>query len=83
MKYLILLCKAVHLFLLGWAADLFARHLDKRLALKLDAKKPLSGKALTLYARFCEALFRKWQKHEKNYLLFQNSIGTIHSHNNL
>mgnify|MGYP000985564741 CR=1 FL=1 len=81
MKYFTLLCRAVHLFLFGWITDSFTRLLDKRLERVLNAKKPLSKKALTAYARFCETLFEKWQKHEKNYLLFQNSLGAIHSHN--
>lgn len=83
MQYLILLARAIYLFLFGWIADFFARRLDKLLEGRLHKKKPLSSKMLTAYARFCETLFKKWQKCETNYLLFQTRLGTLHSHNNL
>lgn len=83
MQYLILLVKAIYLFIFGWIADFFARQLDRLLERRLRTKKPLSQKMLTKYARFCESLFRKWQKCETNYLLFQTRLGTLHSHNNL
>ncbi len=83
MKYFILLCKAVHLFLLGWIVDFFIRRLDCWLERKMDKKKPLSKKTITAYGRLCESLFVKWQKCEKNYLLFRCGLRGVHNDNNL